>query len=94
MKTASAFYAPASSAIAMTESYLKDKKRVLPCAAYLNGEYGVKGLYVGVPVVIGSQGVEKIIELKLSKSEKKQFNKSVSAVRNLTKLASKLISKK
>ena len=94
MKTASAFYAPASSAIAMAESYLKDKKRVLPCAAYLNGEYGVKGLYVGVPVVIGNKGVEKVIELKLSKSEKKQFNKSVSAVRNLTKLASKLISKK
>ena len=94
MKTASAFYAPASSAIAMAESYLKDKKRALPCAAYLNGEYGVKGLYVGVPVVIGNKGVEKVIELKLSKSEKKQFNKSVSAVRNLTKLASKLISKK
>ena len=63
MKTASAFYAPASSAIAMAESYLKDNKRVLPCAAYLNGEYGVKGLYVGVPVVIGKKGVEKIIEL-------------------------------
>ena len=94
MKTASAFYAPASSAIAMAESYLKDKKRVLPCAAYLNGEYGIKGLYVGVPVVIGSKGVEKIIELKLSTSEKKQFNKSVRVVRNLTKLASKLVSKK
>ena len=66
MKTASAFYAPASSAIAMAESYLKDNKRVLPCAAYLNGEYGVKGLYVGVPVVIGKKGVEKIVELKLN----------------------------
>ena len=94
MKTASAFYAPASSAISMAESYLKDKKRVLPCAAYLNGEYGVKGLYVGVPVVIGKKGVEKVIKLKLSLSEKKQFNQSVKAVRNLTNLASKLINKK
>ena len=94
MKTASAFYAPASSAIAMTESYLKDKKRILPCAAYLNGEYAVKGLYVGVPVIIGSKGVEKIVELKLTSLEKKQFNKSVSAVRDLTNLASKLINKK
>ena len=94
MKTASAFYAPASSAIAMAESYLKDKKRVLPCAAYLNGEYGVKGLYVGVPVVIGKKGVEKVIKLKLSITEKKQFNKSVKAVRNLTNLASKSINKK
>ena len=94
MKTASAFYAPASSAIAMAESYLKDKKRVLPCAAYLNGEYGVKGLYVGVPVIIGKNGVEKVIKLKLSLSEKKQFKKSVTAVRKLTSLASKLINKK
>ena len=93
MKTASAFYAPASSAISMAESYLKDKKRALPCAAYLNGEYGVKGLYVGVPVIIGKGGVEKIIELKLSLMEKKQFNNSVKAVRNLTKLAAKLIKK-
>ena len=94
MKTASAFYAPAASAIAMTESYLKDKKRVLPCAAFLNGEYSVRGLYVGVPVVIGKKGVEKVIKLKLSLSEKKQFNQSVKAVRNLTNLASKLINKK
>ena len=93
MKTASAFYAPASSAIAMAESYLKDKKRVLPCAAYLCGEYGVKGLYVGVPVIIGKGGVEKIIELKLSLMEKKQFNSSVKAVRNLTQLAVKLTKK-
>ena len=93
MKSASAFYAPASSAIAMAESYLKDNKRVLPCAAYLNGEYGVKGLYVGVPVVIGKKGVEKIVELKLNSSEKKQFNNSVKAVRNLTNLAAKLIKK-
>ena len=94
MKTASAFYAPASSAIAMAESYLKDSKRVLSCAAYLNGEYGVKGLYVGVPVIIGCKGVEKIVELKLTSLEKKQFKKSVTAVRNLTSLASKLINKK
>ena len=93
MKTASAFYAPASSAIAMAESYLKNNKRVLPCAAYLNGEYGVKGLYVGVPVVIGNKGVERILELKLNSTEKKQFNNSVKAVRNLTNLASKLIKK-
>ena len=93
MKTASAFYAPASSAIAMAESYLKDNKRVLPCAAYLNGEYGVKGLYVGVPVVIGKKGVEKILELKLNSTEKKQFNNSVKAVRNSTNLAAKLIKK-
>ena len=93
MKTASAFYAPASSAIAMAESYLKDNKRILPCAAYLNGEYGVKGLYVGVLVVIGKKGVEKIVELKLNSSEKKQFNNSVKAVRNLTDLAAKLIKK-
>jgi malate dehydrogenase len=65
----------------------------LPCAAYLNGEYGVKGLYVGVPVVIGKKGVEKIIELKLNSTEKKQFNNSVKAVRNLTNLAAKLIKK-
>ena len=93
MKTASAFYAPASSAIAMAESYLKNNKRVLPCAAHLNGEYGVKGLYVGVPVVIGNKGVERILELKLNSTEKKQFNNSVKAVRNLTNLASKLIKK-
>ena len=94
MKTASAFYAPASSAIAMAESYLKDNKRVLPCAAYLNGEYGVKGLYVGVPVIIGKKGVEKILELKLNASEKKQFNSSVKAVKTLTNLAQKLIKKR
>ena len=91
MKTASAFYAPASSAIVMAESYLKDNKRVLPCAAHLNGEYGVKGLYVGVPVIIGKKGVEKILELKLNSSEKKQFSNSVKAVKNLTNLAEKLI---
>ena len=94
MKTASAFYAPASSATAMAESFLKDSKRVLPCAAYLNGEYGGKGQYVGVPVVIGKSGVEKIIELKLSAVEKKQFTHSVNAVKNLTSLAAKFIKKR
>jgi|TARA_B110000196_G_scaffold289699_1_gene275445 malate dehydrogenase len=94
MKTASAFYAPASSAISMAESFLKDQKRILPCAAYLNGEYGVKGLYVGVPVVIGKMGVERILELKLNTAEKKQFHNSVKAVKNLTSLAEKLIKKK
>ena len=79
----SAFYAPASSAIAMAESYLKDKKRVLPAAAWLTGQYGVKNLYVGVPVIIGSGGVEKIIELDLSQEEKLNFEKSIKAVRDL-----------
>jgi len=83
LKTGSAFYAPASSAIAMAESFLKDKKRVLPCAARLNGEYGVKGLYIGVPVVIGAGGVEKIIEIQLSPDEQKMFDHSVQAVRGL-----------
>ena len=69
LKTGSAFYAPAASAIAMAESYLRDKKRVLPCAAYLNGEYGVKDLYVGVPVVIGAKGVERIVEIELNGAE-------------------------
>ena len=87
----SAFYAPASSAVQMAESYLKNKKMILPCAAYLNGEYGIKDLYVGVPVVIGNKGVEKIIELKLNAKEKKEFNNSIKAVRKLTILASKLI---
>ena len=80
----SAYYAPASSAIAMAESYLKDKKRVLPCAAWLNGEYGVSELYVGVPVVIGASGVERIIELPLSDDERRMFDASVEAVRDLT----------
>ena len=94
MKVASAYYAPASSAIQMAESYLKDHKRVLPCAAFLNGEYGVKGFYVGVPVLIGNKGVEKIIELKLTKEEKKEFNHSVNAVKSLTTLSNKFILKK
>ena len=83
LKTGSAFYAPASSAIQMAESYLKDKRRVLPCAAYLNGEYGVKGLYVGVPVVIGANGVERIVEIDLNSAERQMFMKSVESVKGL-----------
>lgn len=90
LKTGSAYYAPASSAIAMAESYLKDKKRVLPCAAKLNGEYGVKGLYIGVPVVIGKDGVEKIIEIKLNKDEQAMFDKSVQAVKDLVEAMEKI----
>jgi malate dehydrogenase len=83
LKTGSAFYAPAASAISMAESYLKDKKRVLPCAAWLNGEYGVKGLYVGVPVVISGKGVERIVEIDLDRHERAMFDKSVASVRGL-----------
>lgn len=91
LKKGSAFYAPASSAVQMAESFLKDKKMILPCAAYLNGEYGIKNLYVGVPVIIGKKGVEKVIELKLTDIEKRKFKKSTDAVRKLTSLAEKLL---
>jgi len=83
LKTGSAFYAPAASAIAMAESFLKDKKRVLPCAAQLSGQYGVDGLYVGVPVVIGAGGVERIVEIELDPAERAAFDKSVAAVKGL-----------
>ena len=83
LKTGSAFYAPASSAIAMAESYLRDKRRVLPCAAYLTGQYGVKDMYVGVPVILGANGVEKIVEINLDASEKEMFAKSVNSVKTL-----------
>jgi malate dehydrogenase len=83
LKTGSAYYAPAASAIEMAESYLKDKKRVLPCAAQLTGQYGVKDMYVGVPTVIGAGGVERIIEIDLNKAEKDAFDKSVAAVAGL-----------
>ncbi len=83
LKTGSAYYAPAASAIAMAESYLKDKKRVLPCAAALKGEYGVKDMYVGVPTIIGANGVERIVEIELNKTEQKMFDKSVGAVADL-----------
>ena len=90
LKTGSAFYAPAAAAIQMAEAYLKDQKRVLPCAAHLDGQYGVKGLYVGVPVVIGSDGVERVVEIELNKAEKAEFNKSVEAVRGLIAVVRKL----
>jgi malate dehydrogenase len=93
LKTGSAFYAPATSAIAMAESYLKDKKRVLPAAAYLNGQYGVKGTYVGVPVVIGAGGAEKIIEISLNSAEQKAFDKSVAAVDGLIEACKKIAPK-
>jgi malate dehydrogenase len=83
LKTGSAFYAPASSAIAMAESYLKDQKRILPCAAFLNGEYGIKGLYVGVPVIIGASGVERIVEIDLNSAERAMFMKSIESVQGL-----------
>jgi malate dehydrogenase len=91
LKTGSAFYAPASSGIAMAESFLLDKRRVLPCAAYLTGQYGVKDLYVGVPVVIGAKGVERIIEVQMNASEKAEFDKSVGAVRDLCEVGKKLL---
>ena len=90
LKTGSAFYAPAVAAIAMVESYLLDKKRVLPCAAYLNGEYGIKGLYIGVPTIIGAKGVEKVIEVQLNVEEKAMFEKSVMVTRSLCDVAKKL----
>lgn len=84
LKTGSAFVSPALSAIAMAESYLKDQKRVLPCAAYLNGEYGISGFYIGVPAVIGAKGIEKVLELKLNAEEKQLLESSYQAVKKLT----------
>ena len=91
LKTGSAFYAPAASAIAMAESYLKDKRRVLPCAAELNGEYGIDGVYVGVPVVIGANGVERVVEIDLTEAERVEFDKSVAAVKELVEVASRIL---
>ena len=90
LKTGSAFYAPASSAIEMAEAYLRDKKRVLPCAAYCDGQYGLEGLYVGVPAVLGSDGVERIVEIEMNDSERAMFDHSVQAVRELNEAASEL----
>lgn len=90
LKTGSAFYAPASSAIEMAEAYLRDKKRVLPCAAYCDGQYGLDGLYVGVPVVLGSDGVERIVEIEMNAAERAMFDHSVQAVKELNEAASKL----
>ena len=89
LKTGSAFYAPAESAIQMAESYLKDKKKLLPCAAFVEGEYGLNGIYVGVPVIIGKKGVEKIVEINLTESEKKMFDHSVDSVEKLNQIAQK-----
>jgi len=90
LKTGSAFYAPAASAIAMAESYLKDKKRVLPVAAHLNGEYGLKNIYVGVPVVIGAKGVERIVDIEMDKTERAMFDKSVDSVKGLIEACIKI----
>jgi len=90
LERGSAFYAPAASAIAMAEAYLKDKKRVLPAAVQLNGEYGVSGLYIGVPVVLGAGGVEKVVEVKFTEAEQAAFDKSVGAVRDLIEAFKKL----
>jgi len=89
LKTGSAFYAPASSAIEMADSYLKDKKKLLPCAAYVDGHYNLNGLYVGVPVIIGKNGVERIVEISFTSDEKTMFDHSVSAVKQLNEVASK-----
>ena len=90
LEKSSAFYAPAASGIEMAESYIKDLKKILPCAAYLNGEYGVKNTYAGVPVIIGNSGIEKIIELHLTDEEKKNFDLSIKAVRDLFEAAAKI----
>ncbi len=90
LKTGSAFYAPAASGVEMAESYLNDLKKELPCAAYLSGEYGTKGIYAGVPVIIGKRGVEKVIELNLSKEEKEAFNSSVNSVKDLYQAAKQI----
>ena len=90
LEKGSAFYAPAASGIEMAESYIKNLKKTLPCAAFLNGEYGVKNIYAGVPVVIGSNGIEKVIELKLDKLEKNYFDNSIKAVRDLFEVAIKI----
>ena len=91
LKTGSAFYAPAASAIAMAESFLKDKKRLLPCAALLTGQYGIDGLYIGVPVIIGAGGVERIVEVTMNADEKAMFDKSVAAVRGLVDATKKIV---
>ncbi len=90
LEKGSAFYAPAASGVEMAESYLKDLKKELPCAAYLNGEYGIKDIYAGVPVIIGAKGVEKVIEINLESEEKINFEKSVKAVKELFEAAKKI----
>lgn len=90
LKTGSAFYAPAASAINMAESYLRDQKRIIPCAANLSGQYGLKDIYVGVPTIIGNKGVEKIIEINLNEIEKLNFSKSIESVKNLIDACKKI----
>ena len=87
LKTGSAFYAPAESAVQMADAFLKDKKKLLPCAAFVDGPYNLDGIYVGVPVVIGKEGVERIVEINLSEEEKQMFNHSVESVQKLNQLA-------
>ena len=91
LKTGSAFYAPASSAIEMAEAFLKDQKRLLPCAAYVDGQYNLDGMYVGVPVIIGKNGVERIVEITLNEEEQKMFDNSVSAVKTLNDVVNRVI---
>jgi malate dehydrogenase len=91
LQTGSAFYAPATSAIEMAESYLKDKRRLVPCAAWCSGVYGQSGLYVGVPVIIGAGGVEKVVEIELNADERKMFDHSVNAVKGLIDVAKGLM---
>ena len=91
LKTGSAFYAPASAAIAMADAYLKDKKRLLPCAAHLSGQYGVNGIYVGVPVILGAGGVEKIVEIELNADEKAMFDHSVKSVQELVGITKQFV---
>jgi malate dehydrogenase len=91
LKRGSAFYAPASSAIQMAEAFLINQKKLLPCAAYLNGQYGLKNMYMGVPTIIGSKGIEKIIEVKLSANEKAMLKKSVKSVQGLVSAVDKLL---
>ena len=83
LKTGSAFYAPAASAIEMAEAYLKDQKRLLPCAAYVDGAYGLKGMYVGVPTILGAGGVERVVDIKLNADEQAMMDKSIDAVKGL-----------
>jgi malate dehydrogenase len=91
LKTGSAYYAPAAATTQMVEAVVRDKKRLIPCAAYCDKEYGVGGYYVGVPVILGASGVEKIIELKLTNDEQAAFNKSVDAVKQLVTLMAKMV---
>jgi malate dehydrogenase len=91
LKTGSAFYAPAAAAIVMADAYLKDKKRVLPCAAYLSGQYGVNGIYVGVPVILGAGGVEKIVEIEMNTEEKAMFDHSVKSVKELVEITKQFL---